>query len=148
MNVEFMEKLKPALCEECDVSHSDCNGENETFCTLDIARAYEKGRADERPKAFAKGYDSGYQKGKADALDHCDRCETDQWDALYKAEMKGREDAIEEMKKMILPMYCSCCNQIACDGGQVGSIQECASVSLLRDVVFDLADELIKGAEE
>jgi len=78
--------------------------------------AYEQGIEDERPKAFAKGYDSGYQKGRLDAieelkpsadmvayeqgrldaLDHCEKCETDQWDALYKAEMKGRADAINE----------------------------------------------------
>lgn len=43
---EFMEKLKLALCEECDVLYQDCNGENETFCTLDMVRAYEKGIAD------------------------------------------------------------------------------------------------------
>ena len=41
-----MEKLESALCEKCDVDHSDCIGENECFCTLDMARSYQQGRAD------------------------------------------------------------------------------------------------------
>jgi len=40
--------------------------------------------------------DEVYEKGRADALDHCEKCEEDQWDALYKAEMKGRADALDE----------------------------------------------------
>lgn len=32
---------------------------------------YQQGRADERPKAFGKGYDSGYRQGRADAINEC-----------------------------------------------------------------------------
>lgn len=34
-------------------------------------------------------------------IEDCDRCETDQWDALYKAEMKGRTDGIDAFFKAL-----------------------------------------------
>lgn len=55
---------------------------------------------------------------------------------------QGRADAIDEFVKALLTEYCNYCNQIACDGGRIGSIQECASVSMLVEVMKDLADQL------
>lgn len=40
---------------------TDCS--NFETCTED---AYQQGIADERPKAFANGYEKGYQQGRAD----------------------------------------------------------------------------------
>ena len=36
-----------------------------------MVNAYQQAKSDERPKAFAKGYDSGYQKGRADGIEKC-----------------------------------------------------------------------------
>lgn len=50
--------------------------------------------------------------------------------------------AIDEFKKRTLTNFCCYCNQQACDGGMVGSIQECETVRMLRDVLEDISDEL------
>lgn len=43
----------------------------------------------------------GYKEGRADALDHCDKCESEQWDAIYRAEEKARADERKKVFKTI-----------------------------------------------
>lgn len=69
----------------------------------------------------------------------CWRCAEKQ---LAEYEQQIRADVICEIKKILPQSYCNNCNQISCDGGRVGSIQECASVRLLIDTLFELEDEL------
>lgn len=47
-------------------------------------------------KKIYSEYELGYQQGRADAKADCEKCEADQWDAIYRAEQKAREDAIDE----------------------------------------------------
>lgn len=55
---------------------------------------------------------------------------------------KGYEDAIFDYKEQVLLEFCTCCNQEACEGGCIGSIQECESIKTLRDVLDDVAIRL------
>lgn len=41
----------------------------------------------------------------------------------------------------ILTSFCQHCNQAACEGGLVGSIQECSTIRMLRDTVDDIRRE-------
>lgn len=67
--------------------------------------------------------------------------------AFYDGIEKGRADAIDEFAEALPNEFCNYCNQIACDGGRIGSIQECASVTMLVDVMKDLAEELKEQKE-
>ena len=55
---------------------------------------------------------------------------------------QGRADAIDEYKEEVLSRFCECCDQYACDGAMIGSMQECTTICMLRDVCTDIANEL------
>lgn len=59
----------------------------------------------------------------------------------------GRADAIDEFKKNVLIEFCEACNQVSCDGGTEGSIQECSTIRTLRYVVNRVAEELKEKKE-
>ena len=63
-------------------------------------------------------------------------------ETLERFKQKIKVEVIYEIKKILPPIYCNNCNQIACDGGRVGSIQECASVRLLIDILGELEEQL------
>lgn len=63
-------------------------------------------------------------------------------DLVREVERMARADVIYEIKKLLPQAYCNNCDQTSCDGGRVGSIQECTSVRLLIDTLFELEDEL------
>lgn len=59
-----------------------------------------------------------------------------------------RTKTIDEYKNNVLNVFCTYCNQEACEGGCMGSIQECAEARLLRDVMEDMEEEMKReGAE-
>lgn len=58
-----------------------------------------------------------------------------------------RSKTIDEYKNNVLNEFCTYCNQEACEGGCMGSIQECAEARLLRDVMEDIAKEMKEGAK-
>ena len=45
---------------------------------------------------------------------------------------------------LLLAKTCTSCNQEACNGGMVGSIQECQSIKMIRDVCEEV-ENVIKG---
>lgn len=53
-----------------------------------------------------------------------------------------RVKVLDEYKEEVLSRFCECCDQYACDGAMIGSIQECATICMLRDVCTDIANEL------
>lgn len=59
-----------------------------------------------------------------------------------------RTDVIEKFKTRTLTNFCYYCNQQACDGGMVGSLQECETIRVLRDVLEDISDELKEKKDE
>ena len=64
---------------------------------------------------------------------------------------KSIDEIRAEERKMVadlLPQaFCQYCNQEACEGGMVGSIQECETIRMLKDVIEEVVEEM-KGAEE
>ena len=117
---EFLEK--PTHCGDCDIAYGICDTTTE-YCKKDMIKAY--------------------QQGKADAEKELQGIEM--LGALYS---EIRNDAIDEFANQLPYEYCNYCNQIACDGGRIGSIQECASVTMLVDVLKDLAEQLKENKNE
>lgn len=65
-------------------------------------KGYEKGREDERPKAFSNGYEAGYQQGRSDK-----EKEIKEKSVFYSNKpieqiaLEARADAIEEFRKIM-----------------------------------------------
>lgn len=66
------------------------------------------------------------------------------WENLtrYEIEKEVRAKAFDEYKELVLSQFCLYCNQEACEGGMIGTIQECQTISMLRDVLNDIQEEL------
>lgn len=62
--------------------------------------------------------------------------------AIKGHDKKVRADAIEEFKDAILAQFCARCDQEPCEGGCVGSIQQCYAAAILVEVANDTAEEL------
>ena len=73
---------------------------------------------------------------------NCDDCNRVLEEWLYDYEKQVRADAIDEYKEEVLSRFCECCDQYACDGAMIGSMQECTTICMLRDVCTDIANEL------
>lgn len=54
---------------------------------------------------------------------------------------EGRASKLDSYNQDVLKRFCSCCNQEACEGGMVGTIQECTTVGQLRDVLKDVKNK-------
>lgn len=67
---------------------------------------------------------------------NCDRFEFDS--GRFESEI--RADERKKFAKELLHSFCSYCNQEACDGGMVGSIQECTTIIMLRDVLNEIKE--------
>lgn len=61
---------------------------------------------------------------------------------LVEHDKQVRADAIEEFKSAILSQFCARCDQEPCEGGCVGSIQQCYTAAILVEVANDTAEEL------
>ena len=72
----------------------------------------------------------------------CKKWECDGTTTLDDYTKQVKTEAFDEYKDRLLTEFCSYCNQDACEGGMVGTIQECDSIRLLRDVSEDLAEQL------
>lgn len=64
--------------------------------------AYEQGRADAERDFQNSDYWNDYlakiiADTRADALDHCEKCEIEQWDAIYRTEEKERAKVLDEL---------------------------------------------------
>lgn len=60
--------------------------------------------------------------------------------------IRQRADAIEEFKKNLINEFCCYCDQESCEGGMVGSVQECETIRMLRDVADGIAGQM-KGEQ-
>lgn len=63
-------------------------------------------------------------------------------ECYQKGYQKGREDALNQL----LAEFCTVCDQEACEGGQIGSIQECETIGMMRDLAEQLKEQ--SNAEE
>lgn len=89
--------------------------------------------------------------GYLDVMNEDNDCEhwekETKWENERKHDEEVRAKVIDEYKNNVLNEFCTYCNQEACEGGCMGSIQECATIRLLRDVMEDMAKEMKEGAE-
>lgn len=61
-------------------------------------------------------------------------------DAEIRAE--ERKKTIDEFADRLPQAFCQYCSQESCEGGMVGSIQECETVRMLKDVIEELVDDM------
>lgn len=97
------------------------NALKETQQRIDGYKAgFDKGYAIGRECGSSSGYQLGYEKGSEE----------------------GKAEAIDKLKEFVPKTFCAFCSQEACEGGMLGSIQECQTISVLRDVFEDVEKEL------
>ena len=86
--------------------------------------------------------DTTFDCWNSDEICNCDDCNRvlNKW--LDEYDKQIRADAIDEYKEEVLSRFCECCDQYACDGAMIGSMQECTTICMLRDVCTDIANEL------
>lgn len=79
----------------------------------------------------------------------CENCQYDDGNdsdvvgcAMNFAYQKGREDVLDHIEKYMLTNICASCNQEACEGGMVASIQECETIRFLKGAIHDAIVEL------
>lgn len=58
-------------------------------------------------------------------------------DIIDEAYQQGRADALNQL----LAEFCTVCDQEACEGGQIGSIQECETIKMMRDLAEQIKEQ-------
>lgn len=61
---------------------------------------------------------------------------------LTQLEKEIRSDERRKFADLLPQAFCQYCNQEACEGGMVGSVQECETIRMLKDVIDELEGEL------
>lgn len=60
----------------------------------------------------------------------------------FHVSRKEKIELLDKVADRIPKEFCTYCNQEACDGGMVGTIQECQTIRMMKDVLDEVIAEL------
>ena len=70
-------------------------------------------------------------------------CDIDRCNAFF-----DKADLLDKVAEIFPKSFCTYCNQDACEGGMVGTIQECETIRMIKDVIDGIIEDMKAEVEE
>lgn len=58
------------------------------------------------------------------------------------ANVQTDSELLDKVAEIFPKSFCTYCNQEACDGGMVGTIQECETIRMIKDVIDGIIEDM------